>query len=60
MAPVVLSIILLRGNISALTNFARMMAYGNLVGNEKLEGFDAPDKAGGPGFLRGERGAPEG
>src|SRR6266700_502480 len=24
------------------------------------EGFDAPDEAGGPGFLGGERGAPEG
>src|ERR1700704_4487412 len=26
----------------------------------KSEGFDAPDEAGGPGFLGGERGAPEG
>lgn len=25
-----------------------------------LESFDAPDQAGGPGFLSGERGAPEG
>ena len=34
-------------------------ALGN-VGEGESEGFDAPDEAGGPGFLGGERGAPEG
>src|SRR5216683_7468047 len=33
---------------------------GSRVGDGESEGFDAPDEAGGPGFLGGERGAPEG